>query len=142
MKSESGTITKKSSVYEIFLPIINELKCAIAARDNRFDTFPGKEIYLNLKLILSRLKGIQAEGLPGKVRYSLRSLLDSLEKVLNDSESLYSDICSLYHDIQWLKAILSHRKWSGERIKKWVTKWLLELHKRLEKEGMEHETII
>ena len=131
-------ITKKSPVAEIFSPITKELKCAIAARGNRFDTFPGKEIYLNLEFVLSRLKIIQKKGLPQKVVRSLQSLSDSLEKILNSTGHLYSELCSLLHDFQWLRATLSHREWSGKRIKKWVYRWLFELQKRLEQRSMEH----
>lgn len=48
-------ILKGSPVAEIFSPVAEELKCAISARGNRFDTFAGKEMYLNLEHILFRL---------------------------------------------------------------------------------------
>jgi hypothetical protein len=42
------------------------------------------------------------------------------------------------HDFQWLRAILAHREWPEERIKKWLHRWLSVLRERLEKESMEY----
>ena len=132
------TISKDSPVAEIFLPVTEELKCAISARGNQFDTFAGKETYLNLEFILYRLEEYQIDEFPKKVVRSLQALIGSLKKLLNANKPLYDEICILIHDLQWLRAIFAHREWSGSRIKKGVEKWLSVLHKRLERTSMEH----
>lgn len=135
---KAGVISKDSPVAEVFSPVAKELKCAISASGNRFDTFAGKEVYLNLEHILFRLESFQIEGLPKRVVRSLGSLIDSLRKLLNSTKPLYEDLSSLLHDFQWIRAVFSHREWSGDRIKKWVQNWLSILHERLEHCSMEH----
>ena len=132
-------ITKKSPVAEIFQPITEELKCAISAKGNQFDTFAGKETYLSLEYILSRLEKYQIDEYPKKVERSFHALIGSIETLLNSTKPLYDEICNLLHDSQWLKAIFTHREWSSDRIKIWVEKWLLILQKRLEGISMEHK---
>jgi len=135
---DAPVITKESPVAEIFSPVTDELKCAISARGNQFDTFAGKEMYLNLEYILSHLEAIRIEELPQKVVRSFHTLIGSLKKLLNSTKPLYEDLCSLIHDFQWLRAIFSHREWTGKQIKKWVQKWLLVLHNRLDFIRLEH----
>jgi len=135
---KEGAITKDSPVADIFTPVTEELKCAISARGNQFNTFAGREMYLNLKHILSRLEESQTNNLPKKVVRSFHALIGSLKKLLNSTKPIYEEQCSLLHDFQWLRAIFSHREWSGDRIKEWVQKWLSLLHKRLELVSMEH----
>lgn len=132
-------ISKDSPVAEIFHPITEELKCAISARGNQFDTFAGKETYLNLEHVLHRLETYQMNHLPQKVVRSFHALRHSIKKVLNSTKPLYDDICDLLNDFQWLRSIFAHREWSGDRIKKWVEKWLSVLHKRLERISVEHQ---
>jgi hypothetical protein len=131
-------VTKDSPVAEVFQPIVEELKCAISARGNQFDTFTGKEAYLNLEYVLNRLEEYQLDVFPKKVVRSFHALIGSIKKLLNATKPLYDEICDLLHDFQWLRAILSHREWSSNQIKKWVEKWLLVLHKRLERISIEH----
>lgn len=138
MKKNEETLTKDSPVAEVFKPIAEELKCAIATRGNQFETFAGKERYLNLNFILERLEGISPEGLPKKVVRSLQALINALKALLKSTAPLYEELCALLYDFRWLRAILSHREWKGERIKKWVYQWLSILHDRLEHASMEH----
>lgn len=138
-ESKDLVISKDSPVAEIFLPVSKELKCAISARGNRFNTFAGKETYLNLEYVLYHLEKYQIDDFPKKVVRSFHALIGSLKKLLDSTKPLYDEICFLIHDSQWLRAIFSHRKWSGGRIKKWVHKWLLILHQRLECISMEHQ---
>lgn len=132
-------VTKASPVAEIFMPIAEELKCAISVRGDKFKRLAGKEIYLNLRHILSRLEEIQVEGLPGKVARSLSILIKSLQGLLGTTGSLYEDLCRLIHDFRWLQALLNHRDWSGAQIKKYMQRWLTVLHDRLEGASMEHD---
>jgi len=131
-------LTGNSPVAEIFLPIVDELKCAISATGNKFTRFAGKEMYLNLDYVLSRLRGVRMDDLPKKVVRSFKLLCASLQKILNSTAPLYTDLCSLIHDFRWLRAIFSHREWSGERIAKYVRTWLKILHQRLENASMDH----
>lgn len=131
-------ISKDSPVAEIFSPVAEELKCAISARGNRFNTFAGKEMYLNFEYILFRLESYQTDGFPKKVVRSFSSLIEALKMMLSSTKPLYEDLRSLLCDFQWIRAVFSHREWSGDRIKKWVQRWLSVLHKRLEHRSMEH----
>jgi len=142
VENKEFTISPSSSVAEIFQPLAEELKCAISARGNKFDIFAGEEAYLNLEYILYHLKTYQIDGFPKKVKRSLHALIGSLKKLLQSTKPLYDELRSLIHDFQWLRAILSHREWSGERIKKWVHKWLFILHQRLERISFEHRAEI
>lgn len=137
--SKDPIISNESPVAEIFQPVTEELKCAISARSNQFDVFAGKEVYLNLKYVLSRLESYKTDDFSKKVVRSFQALIGSLNKLLNSTKPLYDEICSLLHDFQWLRAIFSNREWSGEHIKKWVHKWLSELKKRLEHFSMVHQ---
>ena len=139
VENKEITISSSSSVAEIFQPVAEELKCAISARGNKFDIFAGEETYLNLEYVLCRLETYQIDGFPKKVVRSLHALIGSLKKLLQSFKPLYDELRALIHDFQWLRAILSHREWSGERIKKWVHKWLLILHQRLERISFEHQ---
>lgn len=138
MEEIEEPVEDDSPVAEVFMPIAEELKCAISARGNTFDTFAGKEMYENLEYITSRLEQCQTDGLSKRVLFSFRSLVNSLNDLLNTTQPLYNEICSLLHDFQWLRAILGHREWSGERIEKWVDRWVSVLHTRLEQKSMEH----
>ena len=131
-------VSKDSPVAEIFQPVTEELKCAILARGNRFNIFAGKEIYSNLEYVLSRLEVYRIDEFSKKVVRSFHALIGSLKKLLNSTKPLYDEICALISDFQWLRAILSHREWSGDRIKKYVQKWLVTLHRRLECISIEH----
>ncbi|TFG00446.1 MAG: hypothetical protein EU540_05320 [Promethearchaeota archaeon] len=130
-------ITKSSPVADVFVPITEELKCAVSAKGNQYDTFAGKESYLNLEYVLKQLESYQIEDIPKKVVRSLNALIGSLKKLLDSTKPLFDEICSLIYDFRWLRAILGHRDWSGDRIKKWVGKWLSILHQRLERHSME-----
>ncbi|MFO8018182.1 MAG: hypothetical protein R6U96_06065 [Promethearchaeia archaeon] len=138
IKEGEEAITNDSPVAEIFLPISEELECAISARSNNFDRFAGKEIYQNLEYVLSRLEEVDTRGLSKRILRSFRTLVNNLKALLKTTHSLYKDICSLVRDFQWLRAIFTHREWSGERIKKWVKKWLSVLYTRLKLAGLEH----
>ena len=141
-ESKDLVISKDSPVADIFLPVAEELKCAISARGNQFDTFAGKEVYLNLEYVLYHLESYQMDELPKKVVRSFQALIGTLNKLLNSTKPLYDDICSLLYDVQWLRAIFNNREWSGDYIKKWVHKWLLILQKRLKRFSMEYQAKI
>jgi hypothetical protein len=126
-------------VAEIFLPVSEELTCAISTRGNQYETFAGKEMYLNLEYVASRLEQLQVGDMPSKVKRSYRALVGSLNKLLDATRPLYEDLCSLLRDFQWLRAVLAHHEWSGDRIKKWVHRWLSVLRDRLECASMEQD---
>jgi len=134
-------VSKDSPVADIFQPVTEELKCAISARGNQLDTFAGKEVYGNLEYVLSRLEVYKIDKFPKKVVRSFQALIGALKKLLNTTKPLYGEICSLIHDFQWLRAILSHREWSGDHIKKWVHSWVLILQQRLEPLSMVHQAV-
>jgi hypothetical protein len=56
--------------YKLFLPVSEELKCAISTRGDRFKTFPGVECHANLKYVLDRRNHV----LDSRSRASSRNL--------------------------------------------------------------------
>jgi hypothetical protein len=131
-------ISKTTPVAEVFLPVVEELKCAISTKGNQFKVFAGKEAYLNVASVLNRLKNAQISGVPKKVKRSFRTLVASLQTLLTSTRPLYNEVCELTKDFQWLRAIFSHREWSGNRIEKWVRRWISVLRLRLERANKEH----
>ncbi len=128
-----------NELYRIFLPVSEELKCAISTKGNRFDIFPGIECYANLEHVHGELEHLIGEIPSPKVERSLRTLVDSLSDVMAKSQSLYEEILSLIPDFEEIREILAKRKNRSRHVKTLVEKWAYKLQSRLKRRNLEYD---
>lgn len=133
---EPAKITLNSTVSHVFLPIVEELKCAMAASGDRFKVFPGLEAYLNLVYINEHLQEYTGYDLPGKYKRSLAVLSSSITNLTTQFGALVEDMVALRADFDRLRTILGKRHWSGAEVKKEVDKWVQMLRSRLRRRGL------
>jgi len=132
-------VGKNSPVSDVFAPIIEELKCALATTGDSIKTFPGIEAYANLEYVLSRISSLSYIDMPSRAKRSLVTLIDALEQLMNTYRPLQEEIGAMLMDFNHLRGILAHKKWKGERIKKLVDKWAYMIQGRLKRRGVEHD---
>ena len=128
-----------NDLYKLFLPISEELKCAISTRGNRFKIFPGMECHANLKYVLDNLAPFQSFSVNQKVSRSLNSLIDSLTNLLTETQQLRNEIASLIPDFEQVRKIFGKRANRSGYIKKKVDDWVYKLQSRLKRRGLEHD---
>ena len=127
-----------NELYKLFLPISEELKCAISTRGDRFNVFPGIETYTNLEYIVSRLEQIEEMELTPKVSRTLNALLAALKILLKENRHLQEEITSLIPDFQQIRKILAKRGNKSFYIEKEVKKWVFKLQNRLKRRKLEY----
>jgi len=125
--------------YKLFLPVSEELKCAISTRGDRFKTFPGVECHANLKYVLDRLRPFQAFSLSFKVSRSLESVIEALTNLLLETQQLRDEIMSLIPDLVQVQEIFRKRKNRSTHIKKLIDKWVYMLQNRLKRREIEYD---
>src|SRR5271157_2224411 len=111
-------VGKNSPVSDVFAPVIEELKCAVATTGDCIKIFPGIEAYANLEHVLSRISSLSSMDMPTRVKRSLTTLVTSIEQLLNTYQPLQQEIGSLLMDFNQLRGILAHKNWKGDRVKK------------------------
>jgi len=126
-----------NNFYALFSPMVEELKCAISARGDRFKSFPGIETFANLEHVLAQLQPYLAWSLPQKVVRSLSALIESLTRTLTTHRELYQEIRDLIPDFERVREILSHREKDSASVKREVEKWVLTLQDRLKARNFE-----
>jgi len=126
-----------NELYALFLPIVEELKCAISARGDRFKLFPGVEIFANLEHVLSQLQPYVSWVLPQKVIRSLKTLVDSLTRIITAHRELYQEIQDLIPDFEKIREILNRRENKSASVKREVENWIRTLQERLKARNSE-----
>ncbi|MBA7506447.1 hypothetical protein ES706_05138 [subsurface metagenome] len=134
---QNSKSASSNKLYEIFLPISEELKCAIATRGDQFKIFPGTEAFANLEYILLKLQQYMSWNLSPKVSRTLCALIDSLTKLLRQHGQLNKEIKDLIPDFEQICKILSKRMRRSVQIKRDVKKWVYKLQGRLKRRNLE-----
>lgn len=127
-----------NELYSLFLPVSEQLKCAIAAKGNRFEVLVGVEVYENLKYVIQELLQFTSWNLTAKVNRTLTSLIEMLQKMLENNQTLYEDIKVLNPDFKEIRDILSKRNERSQEIQKRIKQWLEILSRRLKESDLEH----
>ncbi len=125
--------------YKLFLPISEELKCAISTRGDRFKIFPGLECHANLKHVLDKLAPFTSFPANQKFYRSLNSLIDALTTLLAETQQLRDEIAFLVPEFEQIRQIFGKRANRSGYIKKKVDKWVYKLQNRLKRRGLEHD---
>ena len=127
-----------NDLYKLFLPISEELRCAISTRGDHFNLFPGIECYANLNFILDKLAPFKTFSVSQKVSRSLTSLIDALANLLSETRQLRDEIVSLIPDLEQIRKIFGKRANRSSFIKKQINNWKYKLQNRLKRSKMEH----
>jgi len=127
-----------NDLYKLFLPISEELRCAISTRGDNFNLFPGIECYANLNFILDKLAPFKTFSVSQKVSRSLTSLIDALVNLLSETRQLRDEIISLIPDLEQIRRIFGKRANRSSFIKKQINNWTYKLQNRLKRHKMEH----
>jgi hypothetical protein len=127
-----------NDLYKLFLPISEELKCAISTRGDRFKVFPGLECHDNLRHVLDHLTPFKAFPLTRKVTRSLNSLTDALTNLLSETQSLRDEVASLVPELEYIRKIFGKRANRSGHIKKKINQWIYKLQGRLKRRGIEY----
>ncbi len=135
----NSKLADSNDLYKLFLPVSEELKCAISTRGDRFKTFPGVECHANLKHVLERLKPFQAFSLSPRVSRSLKSVIGALTNLLLETQQLSDEIMSLIPDLVQVQEIFRKRKNRSTHIKKLIDKWVYMLQSRLKRREIEND---
>jgi len=135
----NSNMAHSNDLYGTFLPISEELKCAISTRGDRFEVFPGVECYTNLNYIVDKLIPFQSHPLPEKIARSLSVLINSLKKLLSDTKFLRDEIISLVSEFKQIKNVFGKRVHRSGYIKKRVKTWVYKLQGRLKRRGLEYD---
>lgn len=133
------SVGKDSPVSDVFAPVIEELKCAVATTGDCIKIFPGIEAYANLEHVLSRISSLSGMDVPARVKRSMIALVTSIEQLLNTYRPLQQEIGAMLMDFNQIRFILAHKNWKGERVKKSVDRWVYMLQGRLKRRGLEHD---
>lgn len=132
---------ENNSLYELFKPISEELKCAIATRGDKFKVFPGMEAYLNIEHLLPELEHFKDFSLSSKPLRTLTTLIDSLRTLLHSNRKLKEEISNLIPEFQNVREILSKRMRKSPQIRRELSKWTYKLQSRLKRRKLEHDPL-
>jgi len=127
-----------NNLYRLFLPISEELRCAISTKGERFKVFPGVECFANLEYILSNLMALRSFPLGPKSSRSLSTLIASLSKLLSNNRRLNDEIVSLVSDVKQLRKVFGRRRNRSQFIEKQVDKIVYMLQSRLKRRDLEY----
>jgi len=127
-----------NDLYKLFLPISEELKCAISTRGDRFKIFPGLECYDNLQHVLDHLTTFKSFPLTLKISQSLNSLIDAMTELLSEKQSLHDEVASLIPDLEYIRKIFGKRTNRSGHIEKKIKEWVYKLQNRLKRRGIEY----
>lgn len=133
----NSKLAGSNDLYKLFLPISEELKCAISTRGDRFKIFPGLECHANLKHVLDNLALFKSFPANQKISRSLDSLINALINLLSETQLLRNEIASLIPDFEKVRKIFGKRANRSDYIKKQVDKWVYKLQSRLKRRGLE-----
>ncbi len=126
-----------NDLYSLFLPISEELKCAISTRGDRFKIFPGIECYANLEHVLNKLIHFKSPSLGKKVARSLNSIIGSITDLLSENKQLCDEIMLLIPDLEYVRKIFGRRSNRSAYIKKGIDGWVYKLQNRLKRRSLE-----
>lgn len=138
---QNQKIAEKNSLYELFKPISEELKCAIATRGDKFKVFPGMEAYLNIEHLLPKLERFKDFSLSSKPLRTLTTLIDSLRSLLYSNYKLKEEITNLIPEFQNICKILSKRMRNTLQIRRELSKWTYKLQSRLKRKKLEYNPL-
>lgn len=127
-----------NDLYKLFLPISEELKCAIATHGDRFKVFPGIECYANLKHVLDKLTPFKSFSVKPKVSRSLETIIGSLTDLLSENQQLRNEITSLIPELEQIRKIFGKRANHSVYIKKRIDRWVYKLQSRLKRRSLEY----
>jgi len=133
-----SNLADSNDLYKLFLPISEELKCAISARGDRFKIFPGIECYANLKYVIDKLEPFMSYSLSPKLSHSLSSLINALTTLLSETQQLRDEITSLIPDLENIRRIFGKRANRSQFIQKQIDKWVYKLQSRLKRRSLEY----
>lgn len=133
----NSKLAGSNDLYKLFLPISEELKCAISTRGDRFKIFPGLECHANLKHVLDNLALFKSFPANQKISRSLDSLINALINLLSETQQLRNEIASLIPDFEKVRKIFGKRANRSDYIKKQVDKWVYKLQSRLKRRDLE-----
>lgn len=136
---QNRKLANSNPLYKLFYPISEELKCAIAARGDRFKCFPGLETFLNLEYVSSRLEPFERLNLSVKISRSLSTLLEFLRALLQENRQIKEEISSLLPEFMQVRHILGKREKSAAQIIKEVKAWTYKLQGRLKRRKLEFD---
>ncbi|MEX2756981.1 MAG: hypothetical protein Q6365_016495 [Candidatus Sigynarchaeota archaeon] len=132
-------VGKDSPVSDVFAPIIEELKCAVATTGDCIKIFPGIEAHANLEHVFACISPLATMDMPARVKRSLTSLVNSIEEMLNMYRPLQQEIAAMLMDFNQLRCILGHKNWKAGHVKRSVDKWVYMLRGRLKRRQLEHD---
>ena len=135
----NSKLAGSNELYKLFLPISEELKCAISTRGDRFKIFPGLECHANLKHVLDNLARFKSFSANQKISRSHDSLINALINLLSETQQLRNEIASLIPDFEQVRKIFGKRANRSDYIKKQVDKWVYKLQGRLKRRSLEHD---
>ena len=138
---QNQKIADLNPLYELFKPLSEELKCAIATRGDRFNIFQGLEAYLNIEHLLTELEHLKDSPIESKPLRSLTTLIDSLRKLIHSHRELKEEIANLIPEFQNLREILSKRMRKSPQIRNELSKWTYKLQSRLKCRKLEHDPL-
>ncbi len=133
-----SNLADSNDLYKLFLPISEELKCAISTRGDRFKIFPGIECCANLNYVLNKLESFKSYPLSPKLSHSLGSLINALTTLLSETLQLRDEITSLIPDLENVRRIFGKRANCSQFIQKQIDKWVYKLQSRLKRRGLEY----
>lgn len=128
-----------NELYKLFLPISEELKCAISTRGDRFKIFPGIECHANLQHVIDKLEPFKSFSLGLKISRSLNILIEALNDLLSKTHQLRDEIVFLISDFKQIRKIFGKRANRAAYIKKQVDQWVYMLQSRLKRRNLEHD---
>jgi FtsZ-binding cell division protein ZapB len=132
---------ENNPLYALFMPISEELKCAIATRGDKFNVFPGLEAFLNLEHLLLELERFKDFSLASKPLRTLTTLIDSLRTFLDSNRELKEEITNLIPEFQNLREILSKRTRRSPQIQKELSEWTYKLQSSLKHKKLEYDPL-
>ncbi|TFF95824.1 MAG: hypothetical protein EU547_07100 [Promethearchaeota archaeon] len=128
-----------NELYKLFLPISEELKCAISTKGDRFKIFPGIECHANLEHVLDQLVPFKVLNLPPRISRSLAAVIDSLSNLISETKHLREEIDSLLPEFKIIRDIFGKRSNRADFIKTQVDKWVYKIQSRLKRRSLEHD---
>lgn len=125
-------------LYHTLYPLAQELLNAVSVKGRKFEIFHGKEIYENLKYIISNLDAILAAFYQIKAVKSIEKIRNRLSNLILKHKTLYDEIIDLKKDFDELRGILDDTNHRGDFISKKTRTWVYKLQSRLKRRTMEY----
>lgn len=135
---QNSRIADLNGLYSLFLPISEELKCALAVKGNRFDIFAGIEVFENIEYVILELQQFTSWSLTAKVNRTLTSLIEMLRRILEKNRPLYDDTKALIPCFMEIRDILGNREKKAHEIQKKIETWVKTLEDGLKDKDLEY----